>query len=70
LFGYSVRLIIDLQLEGADAAARATAFAAAIADHEFALPDLLVADILVSRQHDLVDGIALTVEALLLDEEA
>jgi hypothetical protein len=45
------------------------AFAAMLCEHEFA--DLLVADIVVERQASAADGAtALSIEALLLDDEA
>ena len=45
------------------------AFAAMLGEHEFA--DLLVADIVVARQTKATDGAkVLTIEALLLDDEA
>jgi hypothetical protein len=62
-----VRLVLDLQIEGFDAA-RAKTFVAMVADHEFSLPDLLVADIAVTEQRSIGNATALTVEALLLDE--
>jgi hypothetical protein len=65
-----MRLTIDLKLEAPDAAARSKTFTAQIGDHEFSLPDVLVADIAVTQQQATDGGMALTVEALLLDEEA
>jgi hypothetical protein len=63
------RLMLDLQIEGIDAA-QAKNFATMVEDHEFLLPDLLVADIVVTEQQYISNAAALTVEALLLEEEA
>lgn len=62
------RLILDLQIEGYDAV-RASNMAKMIKDHEFSLPDLLVADIAVTDQRAVEGVTMLTVEALVLDEE-
>ena len=51
--------------------AEAKAFEAMLSEHEFADADLLVADISVARQTCAADGaVVLTIEALLLDDEA
>lgn len=64
-----VRLVLELQVE-ASGAEQAQRFAAQIADQEFVLPGLLVADIVVTDQRIVPDGIAIMVEALLLEDEA
>jgi hypothetical protein len=63
-----VRLVLDLQVEGLDAA-RTKTFATKSEDYEFSLPGLLVADIAVTERQATEAGIALTVEALLLEDE-
>jgi hypothetical protein len=63
------RLMLDLQIEGIDAA-QAKNFVMMVENHEFSLPDLLVADIAVTGQQRIGNATALTVEALLLEEEA
>jgi hypothetical protein len=60
-----MRMVLDLQIEGFDAA-RAKDFAAMIEDHEFSLPELLVADIAVTEQRSTGSAIMMTIEALLL----
>jgi hypothetical protein len=64
-----IRLVLDLQIAGSDAVL-AKNFATMVEDHEFSLPDLLVADIAVTEQRNIGSATALTVEALLLDEES
>jgi hypothetical protein len=62
------RVMLDLMW--AAAATDVEALAAMLGEHEFASPDLLVADILVTRQTCAADGTtALSIEALLLDDE-
>jgi hypothetical protein len=63
-----VRIILGLQCNGLEAA-QAKSFAANIHDHEFCLPDRLVADIVVTSLRKNCDGVALIIEALLLDDE-
>jgi hypothetical protein len=55
------RVVLDLNSTAL--AMEIAAFAAALTDHEFSIPDMLVADIAMTAHH----GQALTVEALLLD---
>jgi hypothetical protein len=64
-----VQLELVLRVDASDAAP-AKAFTQMIGDHEFALPDLLVADILVTERQETENSIALTVEALLLNDDA
>lgn len=47
---------------------RADAFAAAIGDREFSLPGHLVADIAVATRTTTADGVALTIEALTVED--
>lgn len=63
-----VRLVLDLRFDGLDAV-QAINFAKTVGDHDFSLPDLLVADIAAIDGRTANGGIALVVEALLLDEE-
>ncbi|WP_197277055.1 hypothetical protein [Sphingomonas profundi] len=51
------------------APARADAFAAALGDREFALPGHLVADIAVTGRTANAAGVALTIEALTVENE-
>lgn len=62
------RVVLDLQW---DAAGRdVQAFTVLLSEHEFALPDQCVDDIIVVRQASARDGTTvLTIEALLLDDE-
>jgi hypothetical protein len=57
------RVVLDLK--SAASAGQVAVFAAMLEDHEFSIPDTLVADIALTAQK----GGVLTVEALLLDEE-
>ena len=63
------RVTLDLMWDAP--VAEAKAFEAMLSEHEFADADLLVADISVARQTCAADGaVVLTIEALLLDDEA
>lgn len=64
-----VRLEIDLQMEGPNALRDLRVFATYCQDCQVPLPGLLVADMNVVSVRELADGAAVTVEALLLDEE-
>jgi hypothetical protein len=60
----------EMRLEGPDCCKRVKRFAAEIAEYEFALPSLLVDDIVVTDPRSVADGsVTFTVEALLLDED-
>lgn len=58
------RHVATLELAGADGACRAATVADGIAEREFALPGLLVADIAAAR----MSGASLTIEALILED--
>ncbi len=58
----------DIMLPGENAAERADAFCAQLPVHEFNLRRYMVADISVTRMLECDGGIAMTIEALLLDE--
>ncbi len=62
-----VRLELFLSLSGPDAAARMQGFADQLAEEEFALPRMLVADIAVIRLVTDPDSAILSVEALVLE---
>lgn len=63
------RVTLDLMWDAP--VADVAAFASMLSEHEFAQPDLLVADISVARQTCAADGaVVLIIEALLLDDEA
>ena len=63
------RVILDLVWDAP--VADVAAFASMLSEHEFAQPDLLVADISVARQTCAADdAVVLTIEALLLGDEA
>jgi hypothetical protein len=61
------QLILDLKTSAPEPDIRR--FADGLAEHEFSIPNLLVADIAVAAQQELADGVLLTVEALLLEED-
>ena len=63
------RVTLDLMWDAP--VADVAAFASMLSEHEFAQPDLFVADICVARQTCAADGaVVLIIEALLLDDEA
>jgi hypothetical protein len=62
------RVVVSLELQGPERDSAAEAFTKILPETEFQLRKQFVADISVSEQHALPGAIALTVEALLLDE--
>lgn len=65
-----MRLEIDLQIEGSSALGEVRLFATYCQDCQLPLAGLLVADIAVVDIRELPDGAAMTVEALLVEDEA
>jgi hypothetical protein len=63
-----LKTCIEMTLRGANAAERAEAFGALLPDQEFNLRRYMVADIAVTDMTECDGGIALTIEALLLDD--
>jgi hypothetical protein len=65
------RLLLEIALPHPPEGLSIAEISSKIADHEFSLPDLLVADILVTESKTAPDGaVVLSIEALLLEDEA
>jgi hypothetical protein len=64
------RLVLDIVMPRLPEGLCIARLSSQIAAHEFCLPDLLVADILVAESKTAPDGaVLLTIEALLLEDE-
>jgi hypothetical protein len=59
---------LQLRIEGADAADRASRLTGELDAIEFTLPGHLVADIALTSRHDTAEGVALAIEALTVED--
>jgi hypothetical protein len=61
------QLCISIQVSGDDYESVAKRFSETLPEHEFHLPNILVADIAVTAQVAIEDKVILTIDAVLLD---